>query len=704
MKKLFLFIFFLPLISLNINAAQLTVSEADLLVQQLSSCWNIPSGFGIEKDMFVKISAKIYKNKRVEENSVRIVDTNISKNNPSYHPITEAALRIFYNPKCIPLYLPTDKYDLWKYITVTLDFNLLNRYQKNTAAKDGTIVYCKNTYSNLYSKKDWHCSSGEIQITFKEYNSKKLVKAPSTKVVKIKPKKIDKDGTIVYCKNTYSNLYSKKDWHCSSGEIQITFKEYNSKIIKKDFGIKIQKDLEGPSIIVVNTFQANDDLIATLKGRIIDSSQVTLLIDGDKVSMDWKGTFNKKMFVRLGGQDVKIIAIDQHGNISEETVKLVRAPSTQVAKIEPKSTTTETQIVKQEQTVVVEKDLEGPRITMNTIFEGNLNNEFTATIEGRITDQSKIVSLVIDGDEVSIEKEQFNKQLYVLPRGQQVKIIARDKHGNKSETTVQLVRTTVVIEEDKFDFLDPRKIKAKTNENAVALIIGVEEYKNTVAALFASKDAETFYDFARLTLGIPSNNIKLLTNNEAQRNDTLIALETWLPKKIIDNQTELYVFYAGHGLTSEDGSDLYLLPFDGVPEILEKTTLLRNDIIDIISNLNPKRVTMFFDTCYSGATRTEEVMIAARPIAIVPLEQDVPSNFNIFSASSGRETAKVLKEAEHGLFSYYMMKGLEGDADSNNDQTITNGELLAFIKKNVSRQADQTPQLNGNPDQVLVRW
>jgi len=647
MKKLFLFIFFLPLISLNINAAQLTVSEADLLVQQLSSCWNIPSGFGIEKDMFVKISAKIYKNKRVEENSVRIVDTNISKNNPSYHPITEAALRIFYNPKCIPLYLPTDKYDLWKYITVTLDFNLLNRYQKNTAAKDGTIVYCKNTYSNLYSKKDWHCSSGEIQITFKEYNSK---------------------------------------------------------IIKKDFGIKIQKDLEGPSIIVVNTFQANDDLIATLKGRIIDSSQVTLLIDGDKVSMDWKGTFNKKMFVRLGGQDVKIIAIDQHGNISEETVKLVRAPSTQVAKIEPKSTTTETQIVKQEQTVVVEKDLEGPRITMNTIFEGNLNNEFTATIEGRITDQSKIVSLVIDGDEVSIEKEQFNKQLYVLPRGQQVKIIARDKHGNKSETTVQLVRTTVVIEEDKFDFLDPRKIKAKTNENAVALIIGVEEYKNTVAALFASKDAETFYDFARLTLGIPSNNIKLLTNNEAQRNDTLIALETWLPKKIIDNQTELYVFYAGHGLTSEDGSDLYLLPFDGVPEILEKTTLLRNDIIDIISNLNPKRVTMFFDTCYSGATRTEEVMIAARPIAIVPLEQDVPSNFNIFSASSGRETAKVLKEAEHGLFSYYMMKGLEGDADSNNDQTITNGELLAFIKKNVSRQADQTPQLNGNPDQVLVRW
>ena len=68
------------------------------------------------------------------------------------------------------------------------------------------------------------------------------------------------------------------------------------------------------------------------------------------------------------------------------------------------------------------------------------------------------------------------------------------------------------------------------------------------------------------------------------------------------------------------------------------------------------------------------------------------------------DPAKILKEAEHGLFSYYLMKGLEGLADSNNDQQITNGELHAFIKQKVSRQANQTPQLSGNPDQVLVQW
>ena len=198
--------------------------------------------------------------------------------------------------------------------------------------------------------------------------------------------------------------------------------------------------------------------------------------------------------------------------------------------------------------------------------------------------------------------------------------------------------------------------------------------------------------------------IKLLTNDEAERNDTLKVLRTWLPKKIIDNQTELYVFYSGHGLASDDGTDLYLLPADGEPDILEDTTILRNKIFDIVAELNPKRVTMFFDTCYSGATRDEEFLVAAKPIFIEAVEQDIPTNFNIFSASSGRETAKVLKEAEHGLFSYYIMKGLEGGADVNNDNKITNGELIAFVNKNVSRQANQTPQFNGDPDQVLVQW
>ena len=107
---------------------QLSISEIDLLRQQLSSCWIAPAGAVIEKGMTVKISAKLQQNRRVYDNTVRIVDTNISKSNPFYGPITESAMRTLLNPDCIPLKLPKDKYNLWKNLTITFDYSIMKGY------------------------------------------------------------------------------------------------------------------------------------------------------------------------------------------------------------------------------------------------------------------------------------------------------------------------------------------------------------------------------------------------------------------------------------------------------------------------------------------------------------------------------------------------------------------------------------------------
>ena len=58
-----------------------------------------------------------------------------------------------------------------------------------------------------------------------------------------------------------------------------------------------------------------------------------------------------------------------------------------------------------------------------------------------------------------------------------------------------------------------------------------------------------------------------------------------------------------------------------------------------------------------------------------------------FSASKLDQISSGLKEAKHGIFSYYLMKGLEGYADFNEDKKITNGELLAYMDENVSQKA-----------------
>ena len=55
------------------------------------------------------------------------------------------------------------------------------------------------------------------------------------------------------------------------------------------------------------------------------------------------------------------------------------------------------------------------------------------------------------------------------------------------------------------------------------------------------------------------------------------------------------------------------------------------------------------------------------------------------------------------------MKGLEGNADENKDRKITNGELITFLKQNVSEEAfihnrQQEPMLSGDPDKVLIKF
>ncbi len=368
-------------------------------------------------------------------------------------------------------------------------------------------------------------------------------------------------------------------------------------------------------------------------------------------------------------------------------------------KVKAKSTT---KVSKTNLSVQVATDTSSPNIIVSEEFESN--SQLMAEISGSINDESEIASLTIDGYEVSLNNSNFKKEFFVKPKGQDVEIVAIDIHGNKSSKIVTLKRQKEVIQQVKLDSLNPTRIQSEISTNKAALIIGVEIYKNTFSALYAENDALYFNDFAFASLGVPKENIKLLINNDAGRNDALGVVKKWLPKVIRDNETHLYVYFSGHGLASEDGSDLFLLPTDGDPELLELTSLMRNQLFDQIAELNPKHVTVFLDTCYSGASRTEEILVASRPVVIEAKEQDIPTNFTIFSASSSTETAKVLEEAEHGLFSYYMMKGLEGDADANSDNQITNGELFAFINKNVSRQADQTPQLNGIADQVLTKW
>ena len=102
---------------------EVSISEMDLVIQQLRNCFNPRAGTQIVGNEMVKISAEIDRNAYVKKDTVQIIDTNISKSNPYYEAITESAVATLYNPICSKLKLPLDKYVSWKDLTVTIDYS-----------------------------------------------------------------------------------------------------------------------------------------------------------------------------------------------------------------------------------------------------------------------------------------------------------------------------------------------------------------------------------------------------------------------------------------------------------------------------------------------------------------------------------------------------------------------------------------------------
>ena len=186
----------------------------------------------------------------------------------------------------------------------------------------------------------------------------------------------------------------------------------------------------------------------------------------------------------------------------------------------------------------------------------------------------------------------------------------------------------------------------------------------------------------------------------------LLAIQDWLKRLTNSGTSDIYVFFAGHGLASDDGENMYLLPYDGSPRLLSRTALLRDELFEDIAAANLRSVTVFLDACYSGTTRGPDMLIASRPITIRAKEKVVPEGFTVMTAAASDQTAKPLEEAKHGMFSYFLMKGMEGNADANQDNQITAGELHAYVQQNVIQQSSgsQTPELQGDADRVLVRF
>lgn len=258
--------------------------------------------------------------------------------------------------------------------------------------------------------------------------------------------------------------------------------------------------------------------------------------------------------------------------------------------------------------------------------------------------------------------------------------------------------------------LDASRLRGTRKPDAVALVVGVEDYLTLPMAQFAGRDARAFADFATNALGLDPARVKLLTGAEARLLDIEKTVDTWLKAEIQSGATDVYVYFAGHGLASPDGRELYLIPYDGDRAILARSAIDRDRLVASILGAGAANLTLFLDTCYSGGTRGGTTLIAdARPLMIVPKDQGLPPTANLLAAAGNDQLSSAYGPARHGLYSYFLMRGLMGDADSDGDHVLTLAELSTFVQRNTRREAarlgrDQSPVLVGDGDKVVMRW
>jgi uncharacterized caspase-like protein len=168
--------------------------------------------------------------------------------------------------------------------------------------------------------------------------------------------------------------------------------------------------------------------------------------------------------------------------------------------------------------------------------------------------------------------------------------------------------------------------------------------------------------------------------------------------------------FSGHGLRSDDDAQKYWLPFDVNKELLSETAISEKWILSELQKLQAKSVTIFLDTCYSGLARKGEPLDAdTRGILLKSTTSVLPAHFTIISASAANQTALSADDFKQGIFSYFLVKGLMGQARSSGNPTLTHGELIDYLSSMVDNKAmslnrHQQPQLLGDRHKAVFPW
>jgi tetratricopeptide (TPR) repeat protein len=241
-----------------------------------------------------------------------------------------------------------------------------------------------------------------------------------------------------------------------------------------------------------------------------------------------------------------------------------------------------------------------------------------------------------------------------------------------------------------------------------ALIIGVSDYKEEALKLnYADNDAALFKNYLSEVEGVSAENMSLLINEDA------VALNIVQELKKLYNKSQkadiLYLYFAGHGDVVDDfgKKEGFLLAADAnAHQEYYSGGVITLDLLNtIVNNLAAKGVQVFLilDACRSGFVFEEGTQKNMGTI------QAMFENSSKILSCGSNELSYESGDLKHGYFTYYLVKGLAGNADSDADDQIIFREIDDYLYDNVNgtvskkHNKTQTPIVRTKNDRAVLK-
>jgi hypothetical protein len=237
-------------------------------------------------------------------------------------------------------------------------------------------------------------------------------------------------------------------------------------------------------------------------------------------------------------------------------------------------------------------------------------------------------------------------------------------------------------------------LKLVTHGQRYAVVIGVAHYKFAGSGFqnlaYADSDAAVFRDFLLLPHGgnFRATNVRLLLNEDATIVNVKEALTRFLAQVHSEDTVVIYLnLHGGHD--PGDPQNKYLLTYDSDPRDMANTALAVSDLPNLLSNyVKTKHIVTFADSCHSlllgEASRTK-----VKPTNLVNQYLVRASEISGLAALEASDIGEISGEGhqwdDHGVFTYYLLKGLSGEADQNRDGTVSARELFSYMQQAVSK-------------------